>query len=228
MVSHADEATRWLAGKQREMEDALAPLVEINSFTENPEGGRKTGTLLRELLGLPGVECVARASERFADHLVFRTRPQQPNKGAVALVGHLDTVFPAGHLRGVPARRGAAPRPGRARHERRAGRHRLRAQGARNDGRARRRGPRAGGRRERRGGGLAGGGRGHRRRGHGLRLGARLRGRAGRGLHHHAPQGRRVRDRHRPRSGRARRQRPQGGRQRDLGGRALRRRRAGD
>ena len=100
MVSHADEATAWLADKQRAMEDALAPLVEINSFTDGPEGGRKTGALLRELFALPGVETVVRASERYADHLVFRTRPREPNHDAVALIGHLDTVFPPGSFEG--------------------------------------------------------------------------------------------------------------------------------
>jgi glutamate carboxypeptidase len=100
MVSHADEATAWLADKQRSMEDALAPLVEENSYTENPEGGRKTGALLQALFGIPGLEIAVRASERYADHLVLRSRPQQPNRGAVALVGHLDTVFPPGTFEG--------------------------------------------------------------------------------------------------------------------------------
>jgi glutamate carboxypeptidase len=100
MASHADEAAGWLEGKQREMEDAIAPLVDCNSFTGNPEGGRKTGSLLCELFDVPGVEVTVRKSERFADHLVFRTRPQLPNRGAVALVGHLDTVFPPGTFEG--------------------------------------------------------------------------------------------------------------------------------
>jgi glutamate carboxypeptidase len=100
MVSHADEATGWLSGKQRAMEDALAPLVDVNSHTDNPAGGREVGTLLRELFEVPGVETTVRTSERFADHLVFRTRPSLPNRGAVALVGHLDTVFPPGTFEG--------------------------------------------------------------------------------------------------------------------------------
>jgi glutamate carboxypeptidase len=100
MLSHADEATGWLVDKRRAMEDALAPLVECNSFTDNPEGGRKTGALLRDLFAVPGVDVIVRPSERFADHLVFRTRPQHPNRGAVALVGHLDTVFPPGTFEG--------------------------------------------------------------------------------------------------------------------------------
>ena len=49
MSSHADEAAAWLSDKQPAMEDALAPLVDVNSFTENREGGRKVGTMLRDL-----------------------------------------------------------------------------------------------------------------------------------------------------------------------------------
>src|SRR5258708_9549675 len=100
MVSHADEATGWLADRQRAMEDALAPLVENNSFTDNREGGREMGALVRELFAMPGVESVVRASERYAAHLVFRSRAGEPNRDAVALVGHLDTVFPPGTFEG--------------------------------------------------------------------------------------------------------------------------------
>jgi glutamate carboxypeptidase len=100
MDSHADRAAAWLADKQREMESALAALVNVNSYTENAEGGRQVGTLLLELFADQGVETTDRPSERFADHLVFRTRPALPNKNAVALVGHLDTVFPPGTFEG--------------------------------------------------------------------------------------------------------------------------------
>jgi glutamate carboxypeptidase len=100
MGSRAEDATTWLSGKQAEMEHDLARLVETNSHTGNPEGGRKVGALLAALIALPGVETTVRASDRFADHWVFRTRPQSPNKAAVALVGHLDTVFPPGVFEG--------------------------------------------------------------------------------------------------------------------------------
>ena len=100
MTTHAEEATAWLVDKQRSMEDALMTLVATNSYTENPEGGRKVGTMLRELFAFGGIEALSRSSERFADHLVFRTRPGLPNTGAIALVGHLDTVFPPGTFEG--------------------------------------------------------------------------------------------------------------------------------
>ncbi|HEX3770829.1 MAG TPA: M20/M25/M40 family metallo-hydrolase [Polyangiaceae bacterium] len=100
MASHADEATAWLSDKARPMADATATLVEVNSYTENPEGGRKVGALLRSLFAGMGLEVFVRPSERFADHLIFRSRPELPNRGAVALVGHLDTVFAPGTFEG--------------------------------------------------------------------------------------------------------------------------------
>ena len=112
MASHADEAAAWLSGKERAMSDAIAPLVEINSYTENPEGGRQVGALLRELFVRDGIEARVRASERYADHLVFRTRPELPNRNAVALVGHLDTVFPPGTFEGYRADGELARGPG--------------------------------------------------------------------------------------------------------------------
>jgi glutamate carboxypeptidase len=94
------------------MERALALLVNANSYTENPEGGRKVGALLRELYAIPGVDVVMRTSERFADHVVFRARPRLANKGAVALVGHLDTVFPPGVFEGYRSDASFAYGPG--------------------------------------------------------------------------------------------------------------------
>lgn len=87
---------RWLAERAAAMEDALATLVAQNSFTENVEGGRAVGELLaREVMTAQGLALERRASARFADHLVWRT---DGAKGArpIALVGHLDTVFPPG------------------------------------------------------------------------------------------------------------------------------------
>src|ERR1700761_9184197 len=100
MASHADEATAWLSDKARPMADAVATLVEVNSYTENPEGGRKVGALIRSLFAGMGLEMFVRPSDRFADHLIFRSRAELPNRGSVALVGHLDTVFAPGTFEG--------------------------------------------------------------------------------------------------------------------------------
>jgi glutamate carboxypeptidase len=100
MKTRAEQAAVWLSDKQQAMESALAPLVDVNSYTDNPEGGRTVGTLICELFAIDGVEPAVRPSERFADHLLFRTRADLANTGAVALVGHLDTVFPPGSFEG--------------------------------------------------------------------------------------------------------------------------------
>jgi glutamate carboxypeptidase len=100
MTTHAEQATAWLSDKQPAMEDSLASLVDVNSYTENPQGGRKVGTLLSELFAIDAIETTIHPSQRFADHLVFRTHSDLPNKGSVALVGHLDTVFPPGSFEG--------------------------------------------------------------------------------------------------------------------------------
>ena len=94
-----DEAALWLAGKQKAIEDAIAPLVAINSFTENVEGGRQVAEGLRAVLEIGGVTAKTVASTRYADHLVFET-PGKKGVSPIALVGHLDTVFPPGTFEG--------------------------------------------------------------------------------------------------------------------------------
>ena len=49
------EQSDWLAGQLPAMEDALKKLVEINSFTDAPEGGRKVGAVLREVFAIDDV-----------------------------------------------------------------------------------------------------------------------------------------------------------------------------
>jgi glutamate carboxypeptidase len=99
-MPRADDAARWLSDKLPAMEAALEPLVVENSFTQNVEGGRKVGAMLRALFAIDGVDGAAQPSDTFADHLVFKTRVNEPNGRAVALVGHLDTVFPPGVFEG--------------------------------------------------------------------------------------------------------------------------------
>lgn len=99
MSELGEAAAGWLAGRLGDMEEALAALVEVNSFTENPEGGRRVGALLREVLAVPGLFAEVVFSRRYADHLVFRSRGKE-GVAPIALVGHLDTVFPPGKFEG--------------------------------------------------------------------------------------------------------------------------------
>jgi glutamate carboxypeptidase len=94
-----DEAALWLADKAKAMEDAIAPLVAINSFTENADGGRQTAEGLRAVFAVPGLSARSVASTRYADHLVFESTGKK-GVSPIALVGHLDTVFPPGTFEG--------------------------------------------------------------------------------------------------------------------------------
>ena len=89
----------WWRGRRDAFEEALRGLVEVNSFTDNREGGLEVGRRLRSLMALPGVEASPFASARYADHWVFRTAGD-PRLPPIALLGHLDTVFPPGTFEG--------------------------------------------------------------------------------------------------------------------------------
>lgn len=101
-------AAAWLSPRLPKMEEALAALVEQNSYTENVEGGRLVGERLVELFSVSGLSAQAIVSQRFAPHRVFSSVGN--GQAPVALLGHLDTVFPPGKFEGYrvdgPLRRG--------------------------------------------------------------------------------------------------------------------------
>lgn len=97
-LSPLDPALAWLSSHAGDMERLLEALVSVNSFTGNPDGGRRVAAILREALApARALDLDVRKSDRFADHLVFGTRA---NGAPVAIVGHLDTVFPPGTFEG--------------------------------------------------------------------------------------------------------------------------------
>ena len=98
--SAADNAAQWLTEQAKAMEQALAALVEVNSFTENVDGGRKVGAMLEELYAIESLECQRVPSTKFADHLVVTSAWTTVGQAPIALVGHLDTVFPPGVFEG--------------------------------------------------------------------------------------------------------------------------------
>jgi glutamate carboxypeptidase len=100
MKKGSEDAARWLAEQSKTMEAALAELVEVNSFTENTEGGRKVGVMLEELYAGIGLASRRVASAKFADHLTFTSSWTTADPSPIALVGHLDTVFPPGTFEG--------------------------------------------------------------------------------------------------------------------------------
>lgn len=93
------DAAKWLENRLPEMEGALSALVNVNSFTDNKAGGNRVVELLSEVFAIEGLTASRIASQRYADHLVFRTEGRAGAK-PVGLIGHLDTVFPPGAFEG--------------------------------------------------------------------------------------------------------------------------------
>jgi glutamate carboxypeptidase len=108
MREMGEAAAGWLEHRTGEMDEALGALVRVNSYTENPAGGRVLAGLLRECFAVPGLSAELVLSARFADHLVFRSGGRSGER-PVALVGHLDTVYPPGRFEGY-AKEGALRR----------------------------------------------------------------------------------------------------------------------
>jgi glutamate carboxypeptidase len=92
-------AAEWLTGLETSMLDQIARLARQNSFTDNREGGNKVGAMLRELFSIKGLYAKTHRSEKYANHLVFSSAGDT-SLSPVALVGHLDTVFPPGAFEG--------------------------------------------------------------------------------------------------------------------------------
>lgn len=93
-----NDAVHWVREQGPAMEAALEALVCVNSYTGNAAGGREVAAQLDALFALPGCSREVVTSRRFADHRVYRT---SGHGGApVALIGHLDTVFPPGTFEG--------------------------------------------------------------------------------------------------------------------------------
>jgi glutamate carboxypeptidase len=91
-------ALLWLRERRPTAEDALAALVSHNSFTGNPEGCAAVARQLLDLLRLDGLSAeLLPSAQGHGPHLLARTDAPGP---PVALVGHLDTVFPPGSFEG--------------------------------------------------------------------------------------------------------------------------------
>jgi glutamate carboxypeptidase len=101
-----DKALSWLSshGRARDMEELLRELVEISSHTANIPGNDAVATRLTEAalqLGrgaLDGSE-VRGPTGRYGLHVICSTAIAESG-GATLLIGHHDTVFPAGSFSG--------------------------------------------------------------------------------------------------------------------------------
>jgi glutamate carboxypeptidase len=103
-----------VAAREVAMLAAIEELVSINSFTDNRDGGVKVGERLAAMIaGIDGLSVKTVPSTRFAPHLVACSRGAEASaEGCVAIVGHLDTVFPPGTFEGFTRDGNLARGPG--------------------------------------------------------------------------------------------------------------------
>lgn len=115
-TKHIFNLLKAIEGRRGEMLALIERLVLQNSFTENPAGGTVVGEMLAEAFcSVPGLsgQAFESSSKRFAPHWVFTTPAAGDNsKGCIALVGHLDTVFPPGSFEGFHIEGNIARGPG--------------------------------------------------------------------------------------------------------------------
>ncbi len=114
MLTRMTEALRAaVAGRTEPMLEIIRELVLVNSHTPNRAGGNQVAEILeREAVAL-GLSVRRFESETHADHLVIETnRGREDSAGCVALVGHLDTVFPVGTFEGFSREGNIARGPG--------------------------------------------------------------------------------------------------------------------
>ena len=83
-----------LARQGAAMEALLGELVGINSFTDDPEGVNAVGRVIEARCLEMGFRTSSVVTGVSGQHLVARTRADRGNR--LLLLGHLDTVYPAG------------------------------------------------------------------------------------------------------------------------------------
>jgi glutamate carboxypeptidase len=87
-------------GLEERQLDLLRGLVEIESWSSDKAGVDRAGAFLQRELERVGMQVERYPQETFGDQLVARR--SHGGKGRVLLLGHLDTVWPAGTLRDWP------------------------------------------------------------------------------------------------------------------------------
>jgi len=73
----------------------LKKVVEINSYTKNPEGVNIVGEIFDQWLQELGFEVTVYERQGIGHHRHYRSK-QTPNASKLLLLGHIDTVFPPG------------------------------------------------------------------------------------------------------------------------------------
>lgn len=113
LASMTDALANAIRGRTDAMLDLIRELVLVNSHTKNRPGGMQVAAILAREAEALGLRTRRVASEVHADHLIIETElGALSSEGAVALVGHFDTVFPEGTFEGFQCEGGIARGPG--------------------------------------------------------------------------------------------------------------------
>ncbi|HEV8324803.1 MAG TPA: M20/M25/M40 family metallo-hydrolase [Myxococcota bacterium] len=92
MLSETERAlARWLDDRAADMEADVRALVAVDSYSARPEGVARAARLLAPELAALGLAVEERRTDGSGPHLVARKEGTSPR---VALIVHLDTVFP--------------------------------------------------------------------------------------------------------------------------------------
>ena len=95
----------WLQRRQEEMAALLERLVIAESPSLTPGSERAALTILAAELDEAGFATRRLGGHATGEHLFARPRHRTRGDGYQLLIGHVDTVWPLGTLRGMPARR---------------------------------------------------------------------------------------------------------------------------
>ena len=101
-ISAAAPALDWLAGRHDAMVALLADLVNIDSGSYDKPGVDAVGARIRAFLAEHGIDCETIPNATYGD--AIRARVGAGSGPAVLLMGHRDTVFPAGEAARRPFR----------------------------------------------------------------------------------------------------------------------------
>ena len=96
----------WLDGQRDAMTKLLEELVNTDSGSFDIEGIDRTGTILHQHLEAAGIPCevIEQPGSSFSLRARLEPRDLQTNRRHVLLLGHRDTVFPAGEAARRPFR----------------------------------------------------------------------------------------------------------------------------
>ncbi len=89
-----DTIKAYLVEQESAMFDLLERLVNINSYSANPDGVNRVVDVLEEVTTEMGYTTRRLKNDTSGDNFVAENQARITNGGGVMLVGHMDTVFP--------------------------------------------------------------------------------------------------------------------------------------